>query len=432
MKKKLGKGQQGSVAVIMAILLPVILGLTGLAIDVGNLVLTKTQLRNAVDAAIHAGVLKLQQSPRPTDADIKKAVTDNLESNGFPGINPAIDFIQDTVRNTNNYPEINITVTKSVATDLLGVFATSLKSVNLTVTAEAVNPVNTLQPPFTYLLFSGSPTETLSMNGSSHDNGSIHANYKVNVNGSAVVAGNVEGAKGVSMNGSENISGYVQADTLADISTNGSVHIGGGKIIGAKNIDMPDFSAEIKAATATADKYTSTTPHSANWDGTNFTFNGSNVSGHTIYVEGNVTINGSCTWTGSILCVGGNITINGSSQIIGSNQMFLYAAPNKSGVGGNLTFNGSCAFGSTLASVIAYAPGIVPKSEPSGGTYAVGAIVPNRGNIIVNGSSTWYGRVIGDTLSLNGSGNFDGTHVNNNEALPYGVSTGPTKPQMIM
>ncbi|MCX5893727.1 MAG: pilus assembly protein [Deltaproteobacteria bacterium] len=432
MKKKLGKGQHGSVAVIMAILLPVILGLTGLAIDVGNLVLTKTKLRNAVDAAIHAGVMKLQQSPRPTDDVIKKAVTDNLDSNGFKDVSHTINFNQDTVRNIHNYPEINITVTKSVATDFLGVFGDSLKSVNLTVTAEAVSPVNTLQPPFTYLLFSGSPTETLTMNGSSHDNGSIHANYKVNMNGSAVILGNVEGAKGVTMNGSESVSGYVQADTLADITIHGSEYIGGGKKIGATVIDMPDFSAEIKAATATADQYLSGHPRSPYYDGTNFTFNGSNVSGHTIYVEGNVTINGSCTWTGSILCVGGNITINGSSQIIGSNQMFLYAAPNKSGVGGNLTFNGSTAFGSTSASVIAYAPGIVPKSEPSGGTYAVGAIVPNKGTITVNGSSTWYGRVIGDTLTLNGSGNFDGTHVNNNEALPYGVSTGPTKPQMIM
>ena len=417
MKKKLGKGQQGSVAVMVAILLPVILGCAGLAIDIGSLVLTKTKLRNAVDSAIHAGALQL-----PDQAAASSAVTTYLSNNGFSDITPTITYSQDAARNPSNFPEINITAAKSVATDLLGVFSSSLKSVTLTVSAEAVSPVQTLQPPFTYLLFNGSTTETLRMNGSSHDNGSIHSNYKVDVNGSSVISGNIEGVKGVSMNGSESVSGYVQADVVGDISIHGSENIGGGLKAGAAVIAMPDFTDEIIAATQAADKHTG-----------DFTFNGSNANGHTVYVKGgDLTINGSCTWTGSLLCEGGNITINGSSQIMGTNQMFLYAVPDISGKGGNITVNGSSAFGSTTAGCIGYAPGIVSNAAATGGKYAPGAAVPGTGTIIVNGSSTWYGRVIGDTITLNGSGNFDGTHVNNAQALPYGVAVGNKRPQIIM
>jgi len=109
-----------------------------------------------------------------------------------------------------------------------------------------------------------------------------------------------------------------------------------------------------------------------------------------------VIINGSVNWTGCILATG-NITINGSSQNSGSNQVFLYAENS------NITENGSCSFGTggtNGSNLIAYAP---------------------NGTIIINGSSTWYGLVIGNQLTLNGSGNFDGSGVTNLNSLPPGA-----------
>ena len=118
-------------------------------------------------------------------------------------------------------------------------------------------------------------------------------------------------------------------------------------------------------------------------------------------------INGSVNWTGCILATG-NITINGSSQNSGSNQVFLYAENS------NITENGSCSFGTggtNGSNLIAYAP---------------------NGTIIINGSSTWYGLVIGNQLTLNGSGNFDGSGVTNLNSLPSGaVSTGPAMTKLI-
>ena len=382
MKEHLGKSQKGSVSVIIALLLPVLLGCVGMALDIGNLVFTKTRLRNAIDAAVCAGAMQL-----PNQSQAMATATSFLASNGFPAAAPTITFTQDTVKNPNNSPEINISVTQSVPTNFMGIFGS--KSVNLTVAAEAVYSGG-LTPPFTYNLFS---VRDLSMNGSEHVQGSIHTDGVLNMNGSEVIGGNVEGLNGINMNGSEHVTGYAQANTLANINIHGSEKIDGGFKAGATNITMPDFSQQIIAATQFADMHTGP-----------YTFNGSDVHGGTIYVTGDLTINGNISWTGSILATG-NITINGSSRIQGSNQIFLYSS------GGNITMNGSCSFGTTTASCIAYAP-----STDSG-----------KGVIIINGSSTWYGRVIGNLLTINGSGNFDGSNVNNVRSLPYGVGGGHAK-----
>ncbi len=65
MIKKLRKNQEGSVAMLVGVMLPVLIGFLGLALDVGNLVVVRTQMQNAVDAAVCAGCVKLSL-PIPT------------------------------------------------------------------------------------------------------------------------------------------------------------------------------------------------------------------------------------------------------------------------------------------------------------------------------------------------------------------------------
>ena len=52
MKKYFWKSQEGAAAVIVALILTVLLGFVGLAIDTGNLYVIRTQMQNAVDAAV--------------------------------------------------------------------------------------------------------------------------------------------------------------------------------------------------------------------------------------------------------------------------------------------------------------------------------------------------------------------------------------------
>ena len=60
---------RGSIHVLVAVMLPVILGVGGLALDVGNLYLAHNRLQTAVDAAALAGSLEL-----PYDKDLDKGI----------------------------------------------------------------------------------------------------------------------------------------------------------------------------------------------------------------------------------------------------------------------------------------------------------------------------------------------------------------------
>ena len=52
--------QKGSVLALLAILLPVLLGFTGLAVDIGRLYMEKGRLQNIADAAVLAGLTELK------------------------------------------------------------------------------------------------------------------------------------------------------------------------------------------------------------------------------------------------------------------------------------------------------------------------------------------------------------------------------------
>lgn len=58
--KKLSRnGQNGAVAIIVAISLPILIGMAGLALDLGKLYITKTELQNATDACALAAAVEL-------------------------------------------------------------------------------------------------------------------------------------------------------------------------------------------------------------------------------------------------------------------------------------------------------------------------------------------------------------------------------------
>jgi formylmethanofuran dehydrogenase subunit C len=133
----------------------------------------------------------------------------------------------------------------------------------------------------------------------------------------------------------------------------------------ASFVDMPDFSEEIKKQAVAAGQY----------------FVGDKVISDevlnissSIYVDGNVTINGSAFQGVGCIFATGSITFNGSSQnVSAADSICIYSKT------GNITLNGS---GAVLDGIV-YAP---------------------NGCVTLNGSSqTVNGRVIADTVEFNGS-----------------------------
>jgi len=200
---------------------------------------------------------------------------------------------------------------------------------------------------FEYALFSGSTSNTLSMNGSGqYIGGSSHSNRNTTFNGSNfTLTGACESVTTVRVNGSGIDIGRIVED--------------------APFVAMPDFSDLLRTQAQQANQY---------YNG-NQTYNGSHLTVNSpIYVNGNLTVNGSnFTGRGCIVATG-NISFNGSNLIDSSGDAVCFYSKN-----GNITVNGS---GITLDGIV-YAP---------------------NGNITLNGSNqTIHGRVVGNTISINGS-----------------------------
>jgi len=368
MIKRLRKNQKGSVAVMVGVMLPVLVGFLGLALDVGNLVIVRTQMQNAVDAAVCAGSLQLSL-PIPTgQAQATTEANAILTANNFLPANATVTFTQDAVKNPSNVPETNCTLTINVPTYFMKVLGIS--TVSLSAYAEAIvenKQVNYPGGPFNYTIFSN---KDLLLNGSQSVDDSVHTNGKLTGNGSFTITGVAEGLGGVNFNGSYSV-GSINAGPGQNISQNGSGN-NAPESYTATNIPMPDYTQKILS-----------TPGLTTYS-TSQTFNGTVDLTNPIYVQGNVTLNGSISDTGAILATG-NITVNGTATISGTSQLFLYSS------GGNITINGSSTFASGNSSVVVYAPNAT------------------NGNIVINGSSSINGYVIGNSVTSNGTEDFDQT-----------------------
>ena len=177
MIKKLRKNQEGSMAVLVGIMLPVLIGFLGLALDVGHLVIVRTQMQNAVDAAVCAGCLKLS-SPIPTgQAQATTEANSILTANNFSPANATVTFTQDTAKNPANAPETNCSLTNNVPTYFMKVLGIS--TVSLTAYAEAIVE-SKLESypggPFNYTIFSNT---NLTINGTEKIQGSAHSNAQI-------------------------------------------------------------------------------------------------------------------------------------------------------------------------------------------------------------------------------------------------------------
>jgi Flp pilus assembly protein TadG len=121
------RAERGAVAVAVAILLPVIIGLAGLVIDVGSWYLTRAQLQNAADAAALAGAQDLPNSPSSATAAAQTLAADNVSGATITAVTPY----------NGDSSEIQVTVSKRGSVLLASILGIS----GPTITASAVAEV---------------------------------------------------------------------------------------------------------------------------------------------------------------------------------------------------------------------------------------------------------------------------------------------------
>jgi len=329
---KVIKNENGSSIVIFALILVAMLGFSALVVDVGNVALHKAKTQSIVDAIALAGAQDLP--------DTTKAAQTAQQYAELNGISPS--EIQITFSNSNNLIQIN------TAENVEYYFAKIFNQQGTTVQSVAKASKSLIGEAFSYTLFSGSASTQLILNGSSMNiEGSCHSNSSFTVNGSYLT-----------------ITGVAEA--CKKIMTNGNFISIGKEIESAPFIEMPDFSATIKAQAEEAG-----TTYSGNK-----TYNGSNIDVDSgLYVNGTVTINGSRFCGAGCILATSNVTFNGSNLNQTTGDAVCIYSQN-----GNIIVNGS----NVTIDGILYAP---------------------NGSVIFNGSNqTINGRVVAKTITINGSG----------------------------
>lgn len=343
---------KGTSIVLFAFAVTVIFGISALVVDFGVVSVKKSQFQNAIDACALAAAQELPDTSKAKDMAMKY-----IESNGFKKSDITVSF--------DNSGKV-IIIDGNLTINYLFARILGFESATIKPTAKAAL-TNGMGGPFDYVLFSGSESFTLNLNGSQHYiGGNTHTNYNF------------------TMNGSDNtITGACEASGTLRIN-GGSVNVPN-RCPGASFIEMPDFSEKIRIEAEKA----------GNLFVGNKTLSSSNINvDKPLYIDGDLTINGSHFTGNGCILVTGNITFNGSNLTNSIDDAVAFYSKD-----GNITINGSSA-------------------ELTGIVYA-----PN-GKILLNGSNQQiHGRVIGDKVTFNGSKiNITG-RTNDFTSLPYSSST---------
>ncbi len=299
------KREAGQSVVLVALSIAMLCGVAALVVDVGMVSVREGQLQNAADAAALAAARDLPSASTAKSTAVKYA--------GYNGV-AATDTVVTTPYN-GNPNRVEVVCNKTVQYTFAKIFGAKSIVVSARAVAEKAAGAS---GPFGYAVFSGGDTLLLGMHSSSLNiQGSVHSNYSLLITGSTqTISGNVEAVNSLSC--------YVSSLTIGGLAQGASIDIQGSSINVPNRltkpstvISMPDFSAEIKAA---SDAAGTTISGNKNFWGTNLSVS------KPIYVDGDVEVSGSTFSGAGTICATGSIKMSGSMlEAASSTAVCLYA-----------------------------------------------------------------------------------------------------------
>jgi hypothetical protein len=366
--------RQGQVIPLIAIALPVLIGMAGVSLTVGTVYFAQAKLQNAVDSAALAGAKEMTTQDANAPGDQTTLVTQD----------DAAATQVSVVSQTTPPGTVLATATATVP----GTFAAIFGYKTFTIHAQAVAQYGP-GPAFDYAIFQGSNSTPLTFNGGgNHVTGSIHSNNGIVFSGGGnKVTGAVDASGAVTQNGGGNSFGQVLQNQAS---------------IGMPQWTVPQLSPS--NSTVVQGPYTIT--------GT--------VNGN-IIVDGNATIGGGVTINGSIETIGGSLTFKGGGDTVTGNVTTNGGSVTFDGggnvidgyliaVGGNIKNNGGgVSFGnpSGILTVAAFSQNGVGGSITwnGGGNAETGVVYAPDGTITFNGGgNSFTGSIVGDQVTFNGGG----------------------------
>jgi hypothetical protein len=334
----------GQAVIYMALLLPVMLGMVGIAVDVGFLECLKRLAQSAADAGAIAGAQEIPYIPTANDvtASARAATASNHYTNGTGGVTVAVNNPPSFGVHAGNASYVEVIVSQTHSTfflNMVGIGSGSIASRAVAYSggvSTAPNCLYTLGTTGPSLSVTGSDTVTASGCGVTLDSSSSSA---LSVVGSATVTAHSIGiVGGSSVVGSATVTptpvtgivpandplAYLPAPTVASCAGTPLSIVGSG----TANVNPGGFCYNVSVTGSST-----------------VTFNPGEYSAINLTGSPSVTFN-----PGLYIFANGSLSLTGSGTVTGSGVTF-YLGPNA----GSVTYTGSG--GSTL-------------SAPTTGTYA--------------------------------------------------------------
>jgi len=327
------------------------------------------ELQNAVDAGVLAGAWELPDTTKATNV-CRQFILDNCA---------------DATNITITFEGSNMVINASAQVSSQALFSQIFGNETLDgkAGASAQKTTSSLGGPFQYRLFSGKKNEALTLGSRFNIDGDIHSNGSVSMSpASGTVTGAVEGYTTV----------YVNPSTAKV----------GSQVPNAPFIDMIDFTSVVNDVMPPISSLTTKSPSTYNdpwWL--------QNISGD-IYVNGNVNIKNQCTITGNMY-INGNLNITGGSPVCVLNGNLYVTGTITFGnttqvngcvfAGGNIRFTGGGLYQTSTAQVCVYSQNGNINIDASC-SEVHGIVYAPKGNVyICGGNVTYYGSIIGNTIS---------------------------------
>ncbi len=384
--------EEGAVAMLWAVLLPAMLGFTGLGVEVSSWHMQKSDLQKAVDAAAVAAGYTVGTGNSATTVATAEMARNGQTIGGSVTI--AVNSPPASGSYSANGNAVEVIVTKPVS----AMFAKKFLSNGVTLQSRAVS-LATLAPTNTgsacVLALRQNPSDAINVNG----------NANVNMQNCDAVA-NSNNNQAITAGGQAQLT-VNRVYTRGNWSTNGQARINntapnvsGGQVV-------PDPFANVPAPSVSTCNYNNT-----NVNGGTVTLNpGVYCNGLTINAGANVTLN-----PGTYVINNSSFNINGNATVSGNGVTFALTSASGSTPGFNL--NGGATLTLTAPSTGTYA-GILfyqdrrstAASNFNGGSTArlTGALYFPGGDLTFNGgvgAQATCTRIIAGTVRFNGGANF--------------------------
>jgi hypothetical protein len=384
---RLGKDERGTVAIMVALCAPVLLGIAALATDVASWQVAQKSMQGAADAAAYSAGIAYNKGDGTNLVTQAKAITAALGfTDGQSGVSVSVHVPPTSGNYTSNPTAIEVIVQQAQPRFLSGLFLSS----DPTVKARAVATIAATTGSGCMLALSSSADDAIKISGSATVNAP-----------SCYIVSDSSSSTSISMNG--------------NVSVNAACLVAVGTVATTSGLTENNCTTPKIHAAAALDPYASVPEPTV--PGTVRTLPSASANSSVTlspgYYNGNVTLNGTATFLPGLYYINGNFSIQSSAIVTGTGVTFYIKGGNDVSIAGGATVNFTAPTTGATAGIVYFGDRTTTSGNNhfSGGSNVsiTGAVYFATQQVSYSGgASTGTGctQLIGNTIKITGNSTF--------------------------